>query len=220
MTWKAKIKEEVRYWAIFLPVLGGILYGTELFFGLDEPTKNFWIPIIIGGAGGMVSSYTSRLHATGLWAGRALSDPAMAKFAPNGLHDALTHGWPSMIVFFSNFLPLAAIGLGFFNEGLVLALMAYGSFILAGVVADLFLIGRFKYLEVHLMTFLIHAEKRRMRFASAGNSEKAEAADWLAGLVKELLHLYVHSEVLAPKVKVAMSAPLGDRMFLLQPYTE
>ncbi len=72
----------------------------------------FWASIVIAVASGLTHPFLTRLHATGLWAGKAITPAPLADQLPTGLQDALTHGWISGTVFLGNIFQLSEILMG------------------------------------------------------------------------------------------------------------
>jgi hypothetical protein len=82
-----------------------------------------WIGLALGLIISLIDPFTSRLHATGLWAGKVLAPMETASVMPRGLQDAITAGWPSALSFWVSTLLYAPAILGIIHAwwgGLVL----------------------------------------------------------------------------------------------------
>jgi hypothetical protein len=75
-----------------------------------------WTALIIAIIAGLLHPFASRLHATGLWAGKALVPPEAASAYPQGIQDALTDGWPSILGLVVSLTPYLAAIIGFFHS--------------------------------------------------------------------------------------------------------
>ena len=68
-----------------------------------------WISLGLAVLAGAFRPFGSRLHATGLWAGKALLPVEIAREAahvmPRGAQDAITAGWPSIVGLATSVLP-------------------------------------------------------------------------------------------------------------------
>lgn len=173
----------------------------------------FWASIVIATVGGLTQTFTGRLHATGLWAGRALVHPDLADRLPTGLQDALTDGWPSRISFFSILFPIVSAGVGFMHAWWMVP-VAFLVVIFSSSVWDRFPTPS-PLLNPYLEILLAHATRRAKGFKAGGDLGRAAAATDLANDVQGLLDLYAASGVRAPSVREASAAPFGDRSYLL-----
>jgi len=173
----------------------------------------FWASIVIAVASGLTDPFLTRLHATGLWAGKAITPAQLADQLPTGLQDALTHGWISRTVFLGKLFQLSAILVGFMAAWW----MAPGAYliILSTVVVAERLPIPSPLLEPYLEILHAHATRRAKAFKVEGDNAREFLATDLTKDVQDLLNLYVGSGVLVPSVREALSAPIGNRSYLL-----
>ena len=175
----------------------------------------FWIALGVAVAWGLVSPFSGRLKATGLWAGRALAPPETASMLPAGLEDALTHGWPSVFNFVWGLLPFAAAVVGVLHAwwaGIVVFVVA----ILVSVVADRSPVP-YASMDRYLLILLTHARRRHADFLVKRDHARALAIESLIADIEGLLVLYSGSGVRAPSVREARAAPFGQREYWLKP---
>jgi len=174
----------------------------------------FWASIVLAVASGSTHLFLTRLHATGLWAGKAITPAELPGQLPMGLQDALTHGWISRAVFLGVVFRCFAILVGF----MAVWWMALGAYLIIRgtiVVAERFPIPT-PLLEPYLEILHAHATRRAKGFNVAGDEEREFLATDLAKDVQDLLDLYAGSGVPAPTVIEALSAPIGDHSYLLR----
>jgi hypothetical protein len=179
-----------------------------------------WIvmAVIVTIVSGLISPFCARLHATGLWVGKALVDPAMAQAMPNGLQNAVTDGWPSSLVAANIALRLIAVVLAFVHAWWAAPLV----FIFGGAVTSVTWRTQIasKAVERYIGIFTMHALRRHEAFRKAGDLERAELAEHLTRRLEVLLATYMGRGIPAPEWEVAREAPFGDGEYLLRRASE
>jgi hypothetical protein len=173
-----------------------------------------WVAIGIAIACGLSTPFGKRLHATGLWAGKAISPPDSAALLPNGMQDAVTDGWPSTVSLFVSIGPFIAAIVGFIHAWWA-GLLAFAiCFIVAGIA------GRFgvaaSSVDRYLLQLLAHAQRRYANFVRDNDTMRAEAAEHLTNELESLLDTYLGRHIPAPTFAIASSAPHGDPNYLLR----
>ncbi len=173
-----------------------------------------YISFFIALISGLVQPFCSRLHATGLWAGKALVPPEAASAYPQGIQDALTDGWPSSVGLIGAILPFIALIIGFLHAWWVGILALFLSLFIAVFAKRLPIAA--KTVDRYLAILLDHANRRGADYALKGDEQRAEVAHDIGQQLEDLLSLYLDSGIHAPTVKEARQAPFGDPEFLYQ----
>ena len=173
-----------------------------------------WTSLTFAVLAGLIQPFSKRLHATGLWAGKALVPEEAAHAYPQGLQDALTDGWPSSLGLIGGALPFAAAVVGFFHAWWA-GIAAFAASIVVSVIAERTPIAS-PYVERYLTILVDHLNNRRANYKKAGDSERESAAAELLERLTDLQMIYVGTQALAPDVKEAKAAPFGDHTFLLR----
>ena len=177
-----------------------------------------WISLAIALVAGAFRPFGSRLHATGLWAGKALVPEEIAQDVahemPRGAQDAITAGWPSFVGLVTSVLPLIAAIVGFFHAwwaGLVALVMS---------IAVATIVGRTnlqpRAVDSYLFILLENVARRRADFLVKGDQLRAEAGEKFLGDLQELTKAYFGSGIPAPTYEIAKRTPLGDRDYLFR----
>jgi hypothetical protein len=173
-----------------------------------------WISLITTVIGALANPFVSRLHATGLWAGKALASPENASVMPRGFQDALTDGWPSSLSFLGGLLPWLGPALGFLHSWW-LPIPAFAIGIATTLAAQK--IGPAPVtVDRYLALLYGHLARREANFLRDQDLLRFEAASSLRQELQQLLALYQGTGTAAPTMQLANAAPLGNREFLLQ----
>jgi hypothetical protein len=172
-----------------------------------------WIACAVGLIAGLTRPFCARLHATGLWAGRAITPENAAALMPTGYQDALTYGWPSWAGFIGAVLPLVAGALGVIYAWWAGLAVFVGTGCVSAVVARTALAP--VALERYLLILYARIGRRAADYAAKGDARRAGAGDEIATRVEGLLMIYLNSGVPAPSFGIARAAPHGDAAWLL-----
>lgn len=124
----------------------------------------------------LVNPFYTRLHATGLWAGRILASPGTEEMMPTGLQDALTDGWPSTMCLISSLLPVLVVVFGFVYSwwmAFVELILAISLFALFDRVLVIVPNNVVRYLGV----LLKHANKRKADYSKKNDFQRELAID-------------------------------------------
>lgn len=173
-----------------------------------------WIALALAVVAGLIQPFCKRLHATGLWAGKALVREEAAHAYPQGLQDALTDGWPSSLGLTGSILPFVAAVMGFFHAWWAAVAAFVGSLVVA-VIAERTPIAS-PYVERYLTLLADHLNNRRAKYKKIGDAEREQAAAELLERLAHLQAIYTGTRVLAPDLQEAKAAPFGDYSFLLK----
>ncbi|HEX9001504.1 MAG TPA: hypothetical protein VGB07_16475 [Blastocatellia bacterium] len=175
-----------------------------------------WVALGIGVIAGLLQPFTTRLHGTGIWAGKALVSSEARSAFPRGLQDAITDGWPSIFSAVATSIPYVAMVIGFFYAWWA----GIASFFITALVSSI--AGQTsiasKTVDRYLALFMEHAYRRSRDYASKGDAERAEIAKELSEELGELLNLYLNTGVPAPTTREARAAPHGEPDYLLKTY--
>lgn len=163
--------------------------------------------------GALASPFVARLHATGLWAGKALVSAENASAMPSGFQAALMHGWPAGITLVGGIAPFLGPALGIFHRWWLPAPM----FFLAVVISQFEWVKGFAPRTVQWYLALLDGRlARRVKYyARVQDTTRFEAASFLLSKLAELIDIYRDTEAQAPTVHLARSAPFGEPRFLL-----
>ena len=173
-----------------------------------------WISVSLLIAAACLFPFSSRLHNTGLWAGRSLLPDDAADAYPQGLQDALTTGWPSIVAFIGVTMPFTAIGISVLHAWWMPIVMLV-IWPLSVTVTERIQIAS-PWVDRYLMILLVHALKREADYARNGDAPRAEAARELAGQVGDILDIYLGKKVPAPSIRMAKESQYGDPLSLLK----
>jgi hypothetical protein len=175
-----------------------------------------WIALSIALIAGLLDPFAGRLHATSLWAGKALVDSEFASAFPSGLQDSLTGHRLSKYCLFVTSLPYTAAIVGFFHSwwGGVVAFIS--SIIVAAISNRTPLASH--TVDRYIAFLMEYAYQRSADYAAKGDMQRAKAAKDLAGDLQGLFTIYLNSGVPAPTLTEARSAPHGDPEFLIRTY--
>jgi hypothetical protein len=167
-----------------------------------------WTALTIAIIAGLLQPFASRLHATGLWAGKALVPPEAASAYPRGVQDALTDGWPSAFCLTVSLTPYLATIIGFFYSWWA-GIVAFLTTVFVQVIAGRTSIAS-KSVDRYLAVLMDHATRRAANYTAKGDTQRSEVAHGLAQQLAGLLEIYLNSGIPSPTVKESRRAPHGE----------
>lgn len=185
-----------------------------------------YISIAVVIIGALINPYINRLDDASIWLSKAIASVNEDDFSSRtlkklnwGTRLALRTGgtwWFSALETIIPLLLFVGVGLGFFYAWWagILAFIVYIFFYGIGQYSNLFS----KRADYYIMFYMTRLMKRAANYAKRNDFVRADAAKELSNELKELLPIYLDTDIQVPDTKTAKACPTGDKYYLYDLY--